>query len=119
MTVRSPIRMAPNGPKAQSGPRDAEKPIPQPPIPDDVVALDHSNPARGPHPGHVQVACQYTLEQKLRRMLKERGCDPAREDSYRLQGVNLIDSVREALHLYVPPRRLPLFSNMNSLTFST
>jgi CTD kinase subunit beta len=103
MTVRSPTKMAPNGPKAHNAPKDTEKAITQPPIPEGAVPLDHSNPARGPHPGHVQVACQFTLEQKLRRMLKESGCDPAREDSYRLQGVNLIDSVRETLHLYVIP----------------
>ncbi|KAL2760235.1 hypothetical protein ACRALDRAFT_2093004 [Sodiomyces alcalophilus JCM 7366] len=94
--------MPPNGPRSQAFSRDAaDDLIQQSPIPDGVVPLDHSDPPRGPHPGHVQVACQFTLEQKLRRMLKEQCCDPAREDTYRLQGVHLIDSVRESLHLPV------------------
>ncbi|ROT43037.1 cyclin-like protein [Sodiomyces alkalinus F11] len=92
--------MAPTGPRSHASSRDPiDEPIQQPPIPDGVVPLDHSDPARGPHPGHVQVACQFTLEQKLRRMLKEQSYDPAREDTYRLQGVQLIDNVRESLHL--------------------
>ena len=32
-------------------------------------------------------------------MLKDNGCDPAREDNYRLQGVQLIDNVRQHLQL--------------------
>lgn len=57
--------------------------------------------AKGPHPGFVSVSNQYTFEQILRRMMKENGNDPAREDNYRLQGVQLIDTVREHLQLYV------------------
>ncbi|KAF3359962.1 hypothetical protein VdG1_01652 [Verticillium dahliae VDG1] len=93
--------MAPNGPRAQTTAKDADKLPPQPPIPEGVVALDHTEPPKGPHPGHVQVACLFTLEQKLQRMLKEHGCEPAREDTYRLQGVQLLDNVREYLHLPV------------------
>ncbi|KAF7544267.1 hypothetical protein G7046_g9822 [Stylonectria norvegica] len=55
----------------------------------------------GPHPGFISSSNQYTSELKLRRMLKENGCDPAREDNYRLQGVQLIDNVRENLQLPV------------------
>ncbi|CRK29738.1 hypothetical protein BN1723_003608 [Verticillium longisporum] len=87
--------MAPNGPRAQTTAKDADKLPAQPPIPEGVVALDHTEPPKGPHPGHVQVACLFTLEQKLQRMLKEHGCEPAREDTYRLQGVQLLDNVRE------------------------
>ncbi|EEY15007.1 C-type cyclin [Verticillium alfalfae VaMs.102] len=68
--------MAPNGPRAQTTVKDADKLPPQPPIPEGVVALDHTEPPKGPHPGHVQVACLFTLEQKLQRMLKEHGCEP-------------------------------------------
>lgn len=32
-------------------------------------------------------------------MLKDNGCDPARQDSYRLQGVQLIENVRAYLQL--------------------
>lgn len=53
----------------------------------------------GPHPGYVSVASQYTFEQPLRRTMKDLGCDPSREDSYRLHGVQLIDNVREHLQL--------------------
>ncbi|KJZ77083.1 hypothetical protein HIM_03404 [Hirsutella minnesotensis 3608] len=60
-------------------------------------------PARiGPHPGFISSSNQYSAEIKLRRMLKDNGCDPAREDTYRLQGVQLIDNVRE--HLLLPVR---------------
>lgn len=96
-----PTKMAPNGPKAQSVSKGAIDKSLNPRLPEDLLSLDHSDPAKGPHPGHVQVACQYTLEQKLRRMLKDYGSDSAREDSYRLQGVSMMDGVREALHLCV------------------
>ncbi|KAB5555040.1 cyclin-like protein [Coniochaeta sp. 2T2.1] len=56
---------------------------------------------KGPNPGDISIANQYTFEQNVRHMLRENGCDPAREDSYRIQGVQLIDNVREALHLPV------------------
>ncbi|KAH7258519.1 RNA polymerase II C-terminal domain kinase beta subunit [Fusarium solani] len=55
----------------------------------------------GPHPGFISSSNQYTTELKLRRMLKDNGCDPARQDNYRLQGVQLIDNVREYLQLPV------------------
>ncbi|POR34028.1 CTD kinase subunit beta [Tolypocladium paradoxum] len=59
-------------------------------------------PRIGPHPGFISSSNQYGSEIKLRRMLKDNGCDPAREDNYRLQGVQLIDNVRE--HLQLPVR---------------
>ncbi|RDA96175.1 hypothetical protein CP533_1655 [Ophiocordyceps camponoti-saundersi (nom. inval.)] len=55
----------------------------------------------GPHPGFISSSNQYSAEIKLRRLLKDNGCDPAREDNYRLQGVQLIDNVREYLQLPV------------------
>ncbi|KAI5464952.1 hypothetical protein BGZ63DRAFT_470930 [Mariannaea sp. PMI_226] len=55
----------------------------------------------GPHPGYISSSNQYTTELRVRRLLKENGCDPARQDSYRLQGVQLIDNVREYLQLPV------------------
>ena len=62
-----------------------------------AAAPEESVLPRGPHPGYVSVANQNTFEQKLRRMMTDNGCDPAREDSYRLQGIQLVDNVREAL----------------------
>ncbi|PNY28263.1 CTD kinase subunit beta, partial [Tolypocladium capitatum] len=59
-------------------------------------------PRIGPHPGFISSSNQYGSEIKLRRMLKDNGCDPVREDNYRLQGVQLIDNVRE--HLQLPVR---------------
>jgi CTD kinase subunit beta len=56
-------------------------------------------PSRGPPPGNISIADQYTFDQKIRRVQRDNGCDPAREDSYRLQGIQLIDNVREALQL--------------------
>lgn len=58
-------------------------------------------PKIGPHPGSISSSNQYTSELKLRRMLKDNGCDPARQDNYRLQGVQLLENVREYLQLYV------------------
>lgn len=58
-------------------------------------------PRIGPHPGYISSSNQYASELKIRRMLKENGCDPAREDNYRLQGVQLIDTVRQHLNLCV------------------
>ncbi|KAH7144982.1 hypothetical protein DER46DRAFT_666941 [Fusarium sp. MPI-SDFR-AT-0072] len=58
-------------------------------------------PKIGPHPGSISSSNQYTSELKLRRMLKDNGCDPARQDNYRLQGVQLIENVREYLQLPV------------------
>jgi CTD kinase subunit beta len=55
----------------------------------------------GPHPGFITSSNQYSSEIKIRRMLRDNGCDPAREDNYRLQGVQLIDNVRENLQLCV------------------
>ncbi|KAK0375758.1 C-type cyclin [Colletotrichum limetticola] len=84
--------MAPSGPKAQS-------------VAQSAAATNNSAPAaepaaaKGPHPGHMQVSCQFTSEQRLRRMLRDNKSDPAREDSYRLQGVQLIDNVRTMLRV--------------------
>ena len=68
-----------------------------------TTTMEEHPQAKGPHPGYVSASNQYTFEQVLRRMLKENGSDPAREDNYRLQGVQLIDTVREHLQLYVLP----------------
>ncbi|KAK5991469.1 CTD kinase subunit beta [Cladobotryum mycophilum] len=75
-----------------------------PPNPEPAPAASNGDsiPRVGPHPGYISSSNQYTSELKIRRMLKDNGCDPAREDNYRLQGVLLIDSVRE--HLCLPVR---------------
>ncbi|GKT45305.1 CTD kinase subunit beta [Colletotrichum spaethianum] len=85
------ITMAPSGPKAQQNAAATNNSTPTPAA--EPAAL------KGPHPGHIQVACQYTSEQRLRRMLRDNKSDPAREDNYRLQGVQLIDNVRTMLHV--------------------
>ncbi|KAF4844530.1 CTD kinase subunit beta [Colletotrichum siamense] len=92
------VLMAPSGPKAQQQAAASNN-----------ASTNSSTPApaaepqvpKGPHPGHIQVSCQYTSEQRLRRMLRDNKSDPAREDSYRLQGVQLIDNVRNVLHVPV------------------
>lgn len=55
----------------------------------------------GPSPGRITSSDQYTSELRIRRFLIDHGYDPAREDTYRIQGVQLIDSVREYLQLSV------------------
>lgn len=83
--------MAPTGPKASQPQR---RPSPPPPV---------DERPKGPSPGNIALSTQYRFEQNIRRLQKEYGCDPAREDSYRIQGVQLIDSVRQALRLCVFP----------------
>ncbi|KOS20341.1 CTD kinase subunit beta [Escovopsis weberi] len=75
-----------------------------PPRTDEPMAVNGNGASArvGPHPGYISSSNQYTTELNIRRMLKENGCDPAREDNYRLQGVHLIDTVRE--HLCLPVR---------------
>lgn len=63
-----------------------------------------SNPV-GPPSGLSSIPTQYTSEQTLRQMLKSIGYDEAREDGYRLKGIQLINTVRQSLHLYVCLRR--------------
>ncbi|PHH76218.1 hypothetical protein CDD80_1704 [Ophiocordyceps camponoti-rufipedis] len=77
-------------------------PLTTPPKPTPSAADDEApspTPRIGPHPGFISSSNQYSAEIKLRRLLKDNGCDPAREDNYRLQGVQLIDGVREQLLL--------------------
>lgn len=100
--------MAPHGPRSLAVPptgpaRSSAMPPtnngagPTPPTPgqDDEA----HPPIRGPHPGRTTLPNQYCNEQRLRGMQQAIGCDPSRETSYRLQGIQLIDSVRLALRL--------------------
>ncbi|KAI1386612.1 uncharacterized protein F4822DRAFT_444953 [Hypoxylon trugodes] len=55
----------------------------------------------GPNLGTIKVGHQYICECYIRRMFAEKHLDAAREANYRLQGVQVIDSTREALLLPV------------------
>ncbi|KAI1103938.1 cyclin-like protein [Jackrogersella minutella] len=55
----------------------------------------------GPDLGTIKVGHQYICECRISRMLTERRLDPAREANYRLQGIQVIESTREALFLPV------------------
>ncbi|OTB12658.1 hypothetical protein K445DRAFT_385374 [Daldinia sp. EC12] len=55
----------------------------------------------GPHLGTIKVGHQYICECHIRRMFAEKRLDAAREANYRLQGVQVIESTREALLLPV------------------
>ncbi|KAI0109972.1 cyclin-like protein [Daldinia grandis] len=55
----------------------------------------------GPHLGTIKVGHQYICEYHIRRMFVEKRLDAAREANYRLQGVQVIESTREALLLPV------------------
>lgn len=87
--AHSPAAMAPTGPRSSTIQR---RPSPAP-------VVEDFPPPRGPNPGNISISNQYKFEQNIRRLQKEYGCDPAREDSYRIQGVQLIESVRQALRL--------------------
>lgn len=60
-----------------------------------------SNPI-GPQSGLSAIPSHYNSEQGLRQSMRQIGYDEAREDGYRLRGVQLIDSVRQSLQLFVP-----------------
>lgn len=70
----------------------------------------NATPKVGPHPGFISSSNQYSTETRIRRMFRSNGCDPAREDNYRLQGVQLIENVREHLKLYVIQCELATYS---------
>lgn len=53
----------------------------------------------GPHASYIQVARPYVFEQKIQECMTAAGVNEVKEDSFRLQGVTWIDSVRKALHL--------------------
>lgn len=55
----------------------------------------------GPHPSFIQVAKPYVFQQQLQGQLVALGINPTREDTFRLQGVQWINDVRQALQLWV------------------
>ncbi|KAH7039443.1 cyclin-like protein [Macrophomina phaseolina] len=55
----------------------------------------------GPHPSFIEVAKPYIFQQKIEQFLTAIGMPEAKEDSNRLQGVQLIDNVRKSLQLPV------------------
>jgi len=55
----------------------------------------------GPQSGLSFIPTQYIQEQSIRQMLTSIGYNETQEDQYRLKGVQLIDSVRKNLQLYV------------------
>ncbi|EGO59298.1 hypothetical protein NEUTE1DRAFT_60578 [Neurospora tetrasperma FGSC 2508] len=63
---------------------------------------DHEVVPIGPSPGLSSNPPRYISEQTLQQMLKSIGYDEAREDAYRLKGVQLIDSVRQSISLCEP-----------------
>lgn len=71
----------------------------KPPVPANSEPAPEESIPIGPPSGLSSIPTQYISEQGLRQMLKSIGYDEAREDSYRLKGVQLIDSVRESLQL--------------------
>lgn len=56
-------------------------------------------PSLGPPSGLSGIPTQFNTEQDIRQVMKSIGCDEAREDTYHLKGVQLIDNVRESLQL--------------------
>ena len=79
--------MAPNTHKTSLTSKDGGPPTPEPAHP------------IGPPTGIFSIPTQYICEQNLKQQLRNIGYDEAREDNYRLKGVQLIDNVRESLQL--------------------
>ncbi|OMP82107.1 CTD kinase subunit beta [Diplodia seriata] len=63
--------------------------------------LTAPNGQPGPHPSFIEVAKPYVFQQKVEQFLAAIGMAEAKEDSIRLQGVQLIDNVRKSLQLPV------------------
>lgn len=61
--------------------------------------LTAPNGQPGPHPSFIEVAKPYIFQQKVEAYLAAIGMAEAKEDSIRLQGVQLIDTVRRSLQL--------------------
>ena len=70
------------------------------------TALQDSVPV-GPSTGIFSIQSLFISERQLRQTLRRIGYDEAREDTYRIKGVQLIDKVRESLHLYATYVRRP------------
>ncbi|KAI0830989.1 hypothetical protein F5Y06DRAFT_203189 [Hypoxylon sp. FL0890] len=64
-------------------------------------AMDSRAAPAGPPLGTIKVGHQYICECHIRRMFTEKRLDAAREANYRLQGIQMIETVREALLLPV------------------
>ncbi|KAF2136310.1 uncharacterized protein K452DRAFT_237700 [Aplosporella prunicola CBS 121167] len=69
------------------------------PAPPPPLSAPNGHP--GPHPSFIELAKPYVFQQKLERFLTTIGMSEAKEDGIRLQGVQLIDSVRKAVQLPV------------------
>ncbi|KAL2267208.1 hypothetical protein VTJ83DRAFT_4485 [Remersonia thermophila] len=77
-------------------PHSDRPPAPGPPPP----PADDAKPI-GPPSGILAIPSQWNSEQGLQQSLKQIGWDEKREDGNRLKGVQLIDAVRQSLHLPV------------------
>ena len=75
----------------------------KPPAPASRGAAAADSIPVGPPSGLSAIPSQYNSEQGLRQSMKQLGYDEAREDGYRLKGIQLIDSVRQSLQLCVLP----------------
>ena len=84
----------PKGPRAQ-----AQAPVVDRNPPSNEQASGDTPAPIGPLSGRLTVCQQYTYEQQVRHLLTLNRCDPAREDNFRLQGVQLIDTIRQLLQL--------------------
>ncbi|KAK4243330.1 hypothetical protein C7999DRAFT_18304 [Corynascus novoguineensis] len=73
----------------------------KPPAPAGQETVASDNNPIGPPSGLSAIPSQYNSEQGLRQSMKQIGYDEAREDGYRLKGIQLIDSVRQSLQLPV------------------
>ncbi|KAJ4289414.1 RNA polymerase II C-terminal domain kinase beta subunit [Collariella sp. IMI 366227] len=76
-------------------------PSANPPAPANGVPLPDDSTPIGPPSGISAIPAQYNSEQGIRQSMKHIGYDEAREDGYRLKGIQLIDSVRQSLQLPV------------------
>lgn len=63
------------------------------------VATSASQEPPGPHPSFIQVAKPFLFHQQIEEQLVAIGTNLAREDIYRLQGIQWIHEVRTAMQL--------------------
>lgn len=64
-----------------------------------VPPTSGDNAPEGPHPSFIQVGKPYMFQQEIQSQLVAIGTNLAREDTYRLNGIQWINDVRQALAL--------------------
>jgi hypothetical protein len=64
-------------------------------------AAQNGEAPTNPHPGRVILSRPFVSDEYIKRQLSLDSSDPAKEITYRFEGINLIESICNAMQLYV------------------